>query len=167
MWTIGLLREGGTIELVASQGGTPSSPRRLRAGEGISGMAAMNGKAIAVPDVLKEPAYVVFDERVRSELAVPITYDDTEVLGVLDAQSFQVNRFREEDEEVISFLSALANQVAIAIKHAGLRTEAMERFGLAAAVFDHDDQRRLLSAHPGRGSAAPGSPGGAAGFHDG
>src|SRR6185437_3526069 len=60
--TIGLLREGGNIELVAHQGGSPGSPRRLRAGEGVSGMAAMTGKAIAVPDVLKEPAYVVFDE---------------------------------------------------------------------------------------------------------
>jgi signal transduction histidine kinase/putative methionine-R-sulfoxide reductase with GAF domain len=152
--TIGLLREGGNIELVAHQGGSPRSPRRLRAGEGVSGMAAMTGKAIAVPDVLKEPAYVVFDERVRSELAVPITYDDTEVLGVLDAQSFQVNRFREEDEEVISFLSALTNQVAIAIKHAGLRAEAMERFGLAAAVSttmtNADFYQRILAEDQAR-----------------
>ncbi|HVC79212.1 MAG TPA: GAF domain-containing protein [Chloroflexota bacterium] len=151
--TIGLLREGGNIECVAHQGGQTASPKRLRAGEGISGMAALTGKAIAVPDVTREPAYVAFNDRVRSELAVPITYDDTEVLGVLSAGSFQINRFREEDEEVISFLSALANQAAIAIKHAGLRAEAIERFGLrgaATAMTNADFYQRILAEDQAR-----------------
>ncbi|MDB5074149.1 MAG: phospho-acceptor protein, partial [Chloroflexi bacterium] len=150
-----LLGPGGTLNVVAEFGGGPEAPRELRRGTGISGMVATTGKAIAVPDVSREPGHIVFNEQVRSELAVPITYDDTEVLGVLNVMSMDSHRFREEDEEVISFLEALANQTAVAIKNSGLRAEAIDRFGLRGAadtamtnadfyqrILDEDQQRR-------------------------
>jgi signal transduction histidine kinase len=105
--------------------------------------------------VTREPGYVVFNDKVRSELAVPIIYDDTQVLGVLNVMSLEMSRFREEDEEVISFLEALANQTAMAIKNSGLRADAIDRFGLHGAadfamtnadfyqrILDEDRQRR-------------------------
>ena len=81
--TIALLRDDGKLAVVARQGGA-GVPIEMGLGLGITGMVVSSGKAIAVPDVRKEPAYLPCDERVRSELAVPITYDDTEVLGVIE-----------------------------------------------------------------------------------
>jgi signal transduction histidine kinase/ActR/RegA family two-component response regulator len=131
---VGLLTEDGTIELVAHQGCTLPEPPTLAVGEGISGTVIHSGKSWAVPDVKREPAYVVFNNRVCSELVAPIIYD-REVIGFIDVESFEEGRFREEDEEVITFLEALANQAAIAIKTAQLRSETMERLG-ASLVID-------------------------------
>ncbi|HLJ69184.1 MAG TPA: ATP-binding protein [Chloroflexota bacterium] len=131
--SIGLLSEDGRLELAAQQGCTLAEPPILRHGEGIAGAAVKAGRSRAVPDVSQEPAYVVFNSRVCSELVAPIMYN-REVIGFLDVESFELGRFREEDEEVITFLEALANQAAIAIKTAQLHREAVERLGAAMAI---------------------------------
>jgi signal transduction histidine kinase/ActR/RegA family two-component response regulator len=130
---VGLLTKEGELELVAHQGCTLAQPPVLRPGQGISGTVIQTGKSRAVPDVKREPAYVVFNHRVCSELVAPITYD-REVIGILDVESFEEGRFREEEEEVITFLEALANQGAIAIKTAQLRSEAMELLGTSKTI---------------------------------
>lgn len=55
----------------------------------------------------------------NSELAVPLRKGD-QVLGVLDVQSEQINRFTQED---ISLLQSIANQTAVAVSNARLLTE--------------------------------------------
>ena len=55
----------------------------------------------------------------RSELAIPIIYGGL-LIGVLDFQSQQVNRFREED---LRILHTLADQIAIAIRNSQLFEE--------------------------------------------
>lgn len=130
---VGLLTENGELELVAHQGCTLAHLPVLRVGEGISGSVVQSGKSRAVPDVKKEPAYVTFNNRVCSELVAPIIYD-REVIGFLDVESFEEGRFREEDEEQITFLEALANQAAIAIKTAQLRDEAMKLLGASKTI---------------------------------
>ncbi len=131
--SVGLLTEEGTLQIVAQQGRTRDKPPLLVPGQGITGTVVQTGHSWAVPDVTREPAYVVVSDRVRSELVVPITYD-CEVIGFLDVESFEEQRFREEDEEVITFLELLANQTAIAIKTAQLRTQAVERVGAAMSL---------------------------------
>lgn len=130
---VGLLQHDGTLELVAHQGCTLAEPPDLTVGQGISGTVVQTGRSWAVPDVTREPAYLLFNGRVRSELVAPITYDQ-EVIGFLDVESFEEGRFREEDEEVITFLEALANQVAIGIKTAQLREEAVTHLGAAMSI---------------------------------
>jgi signal transduction histidine kinase len=130
---VGLQYKEDGLELVAHQGCTLAEPPVLRVGEGIAGAVIGTGKSRAVPDVTCDPRYVVFNGRVRSELVAPITYN-REVIGFLDVESYEEGRFREEDEEVITFLEALANQAAIAIKTAQLREEAMERLGTSMAI---------------------------------
>jgi signal transduction histidine kinase/ActR/RegA family two-component response regulator len=125
---VGLLSAESRLELAAHQGCTLAQLPILTVGQGISGTVVATGASRAVPDVLNEPAYVVFNARVRSEVAVPIIYD-RDVMGFLNVESFEDGRFREEDEEVISFLEALANQAAIAIKTAQLHFEAVRRLG--------------------------------------
>jgi len=131
---VGLLTDEGKLELVAHHACTRERPPVLAPGVGISGVVVKTGRPWAVPDVTQEPAYVVFNERVRSELTVPIAYD-REVIGFLNVASYEEERFREEDEEVITFLEALANQTAIAIKTARLRAQFLERIG-ASMILD-------------------------------
>jgi GAF domain-containing protein/HAMP domain-containing protein len=93
-------------------------PSRLNVGEnGITGWVAGSGKALLVPDVSQEPRYVwMRGSNTRSELAVPITHKGR-VMGVLDAQSDQVNAFDDSD---LALLQSLANQTAVAIENARL-----------------------------------------------
>ncbi len=150
-----LLDDGGMLNVVAQHGAGPDAPRQLRPGVGVAGMVAATRKAMSVPNIAREPAYVSFNDRVRSMLAVPIIYDEEEVLGVLSVMSVESDRFREEDEEVIGFLDALANQTAVAIKNSGLRAHAIDRFGLPGVadlgmsnadfykrILEEDQQRR-------------------------
>ena len=130
---VGLLTARNTLELVAHHGSTLAQPPTLMDSEGLAGIVVQTGRSRAVPDVTREPAYVVFNGRVRSELVAPITYN-REVIGFLDVESFEEERFREEDEEVITFLEALANQAAIAIKAAQSRSDAVERLGRTMAI---------------------------------
>jgi signal transduction histidine kinase/CheY-like chemotaxis protein len=123
--SVGLLAGDGLLELAAQHGCTLAAPPILHVGEGVSGRVVQTGQSRAVPDTQAEPDHVVFNARVRSELIVPITYN-REVMGFLAVESFEVGRFREEDEELVTFLEALANQAAIAIKTAELHFEAMK-----------------------------------------
>jgi signal transduction histidine kinase len=125
---VGLLNEAGELELIAHQGSTLDVPPTLFPGDGIAGKTVLTGRPRAIPSVDADPDYVIFNTRVRSELVVPVAYHG-EVLGFLDVESYEEGRFREEDEEVISFLEALANQAAIAFRTARLREQAMSRLG--------------------------------------
>ena len=53
-------------------------------------------ESIIVPDVNAFPGHIVCDVASRSEIVVPIIKDDV-VLGVLDIDSPELNRFSEED----------------------------------------------------------------------
>ncbi|MBO1915224.1 GAF domain-containing protein, partial [Microvirga sp. 3-52] len=53
-------------------------------------------ESIVVPDVNAFPGHIVCDAASRSEIVVPIIKDDV-VLGVLDIDSPELNRFTEED----------------------------------------------------------------------
>jgi GAF domain-containing protein len=115
-------------------------PARLKVGEqGITGWVAGTGEALLVPDVREEPRYVwMRGSKTRSELTVPIKLKG-EVIGVLDAQSNQLNAFDESD---LSVLQALADQAAIAIENARLYEQASrlavveERQRLARELHD-------------------------------
>ncbi len=116
------------------------SPARLRVGqEGITGWVASAGEPLLVPDVREEPRYVWMEgSSTLSELTVPITLKG-EVIGVLDAQSDQLNAFDESD---LTVLQALADQAAVAIENARLYEQAQrlavveERQRLARELHD-------------------------------
>ena len=93
-------------------------PPRIPVGEGISGWVAQTGQPLLVPDVSKEPRYLLLADstETRSELAVPLKTKE-EPIGVLDVQSDQLNAFDETD---LLVLQSLANLTAIAIEEARL-----------------------------------------------
>ncbi|MAW59239.1 MAG: hypothetical protein CMJ94_00230 [Planctomycetes bacterium] len=81
-------------------------------GEGIVGAVAQSGRGEIVPDVRKDPRYVVDDEARASEMAVPIVHKGT-VLGVLDSEASQIDAFDQEDFEIFETIaSMLATRVA-------------------------------------------------------
>src|SRR5207253_8403268 len=85
-------------------------------GQGLVGGAAAEKTAVLVPDVSKDPRYVMANPETKSELAVPLIYKD-KVIGVLDLEHTRRGFFTEDHKRTIT---TLAVQVAIAIENAQL-----------------------------------------------
>lgn len=88
-------------------------------GKGIVGHAAQHKHAVLVPDVSKDPRYVLANPETRSELAVPLIYKD-KVIGVLDLEHTRRGFFTDDHKRTVTTLAA---QVAIAIENARLYEE--------------------------------------------
>ena len=71
---------------------------RIAVGRGVCGTAVERQESIVVPDVHVFPGHIACDSASRSELVVPLTKDG-QVLGVLDLDSPNPNRFDDEDRE--------------------------------------------------------------------
>jgi len=124
---IGLIEEGEVVYRVGAgilwdDPKFQFKPARLKIGsEGITGWVAHTGQVALVPDVKQDPRYVWMQGSLtRSELTVPITVKGR-IIGVLDAQSKQVNDFNQTDVEM---LQALANQAGVAIENVRLHEQA-------------------------------------------
>lgn len=117
--SIGSLEETETVEEIIS-----AAPA-VRIGEGIVGHVAQANQEIWAGDVKREPHYRHVDvlPETRSEAALPLRVEGR-VLGVLDVQSDQPERFDETDKLV---LRALADQVAIAVEDARLYSALRRR----------------------------------------
>ena len=88
----------------------------LPVGVGVVGYAAKHKQAVLVRDVKKDPRYIDTNPETRSELAVPLIYQDR-VVGVLDLEHTKRGFFTEEHQRTITTLAA---QIAIAIENARL-----------------------------------------------
>jgi sigma-B regulation protein RsbU (phosphoserine phosphatase) len=111
-------------------------------GKGIVGYAAQHKEAVLVRDVKKDPRYIDTNPETRSELAVPLIYND-KVIGVLDLEHTKRGFFTDDHQRTITTLAA---QIAIAIENARLyeqiaRQERRLERDLAAA---RELQFRLL-----------------------
>ena len=101
-------------------------------GEGLTGTAARDRKPVRVGDVNRDPRYVRFRQAeadVCSELAIPLVMQDR-LIGVLDLESLEPNRFTAEHERL---LTALASQIATALENArlyGRMVELEQRYAL-------------------------------------
>lgn len=97
---------------------------RLGAGEGIVGTVAATNQHFLSNNVNEVLNFVrnKLLPRTNSELAVPLRRGD-KVLGVLDIQSEEINRFTNEEVEL---MQSLANQIAVAIDNVRLLSEAQD-----------------------------------------
>lgn len=116
---------------------------RLRKGEGIAGWVAENGKPVIIHDVQSDPRFFR-DADTKSEfvtkdmICVPVKTKD-KILGVLQTINKRSDNFDNEDIEI---LSALANQVAVAIENANLYQELKDTFyGTAQALAETIEKR--------------------------
>ncbi len=83
---------------------------------GLVGYAARHKEAVLVPDVSKDPRYIALNPETRSELCVPLIYQD-KLIGVLDIEHTRRGYFTDDHRRTITTMAA---QVAIAIENARL-----------------------------------------------
>src|ERR1700757_695306 len=88
-------------------------------GRGLVGAAAESKEAVLVPDVTKDPRYIVANPETRSELAVPMIYKG-KMVGVLDLEHTRRGFFTEDHQRTMTTLAA---QIAIALENARLYEE--------------------------------------------
>ncbi|HET6594501.1 MAG TPA: GAF domain-containing protein [Anaerolineales bacterium] len=116
-------REYAVLQAANSEGGKEMLARdhRLRLGVGVVGFCAQAGQPRIALDVGADAVFFNNPDlpNTRSEVALPI-FSRGETIGVLDVQSTEAGAFSWEDLQV---LTALANQVSIAMENARLLME--------------------------------------------
>jgi L-methionine (R)-S-oxide reductase len=95
-WAGFYLLKGGELVLGPFQG-QPACVR-IAFGRGVVGTAAEKRTAIRVPDVNQFPGHIACDSASRSEIVVALLGADSHLLGVLDVDSPELDRFDAEDE---------------------------------------------------------------------
>ncbi len=118
-----------------SEGGQRMLQRghQLKIGEqGIVGYATSTGNARIALDVGQDVVYFNNPDlpETHSEMALPLK-DGDKIIGALDIQSTESNAFSEEDIEI---LSALADQVSLAIQNARLFDKTSKTLAEADAI---------------------------------
>jgi sigma-B regulation protein RsbU (phosphoserine phosphatase) len=89
---------------------------RAAVSEGIVGAAATLREPVLVPDVTKDPRYLMVNPETRSELSIPMIHKG-KVIGVLDLESPQLNYFTEDHVQTLSILAA---NLAVSVENARL-----------------------------------------------
>jgi len=79
---------------------------RIPIGRGVCGTAARDRRSVLVPDVEAFPGHIACDSASRSELVVPLL-DGAHLLGVLDMDSPELNRFDSADQAGCEALAAI------------------------------------------------------------
>lgn len=146
-----LLHADGVAVLVADERGDELVARgsvglgdvtgevHIPAGTGMAGRVLASRHPMVVPDLSAIPGVsdALLGSGVRSLVAVPILASDGSALGVLHADSFQLDRFGDDDAEV---LGLLADRLAM----------AMERVRLFEAEREARDRAEVLAQRLGR-----------------
>jgi GAF domain-containing protein len=129
-------REFAILQSANSESGKQMLERghRLKLGTGVVGYAAQTGLPRIALDVGADAVF--FDNpdlpATRSEAALPIKARG-ETIGVLDMQSTEPGAFASEDLQV---LTALANQVSIAVENARLLNETRAALAQVQEVYN-------------------------------
>jgi L-methionine (R)-S-oxide reductase len=95
-WVGFYLLKGGELVLGPFQG-RPACVR-IPFGRGVVGTAAEKRTVIRVADVNEFPGHIACDTASKSEIVVPLVSDDSHLLGILDLDSPELDRFDAEDE---------------------------------------------------------------------
>jgi L-methionine (R)-S-oxide reductase len=104
-WAGFYLLKGGELVLGPFQG--QPACIRIAIGGGVCGTAAETKTTLRVPDVTKFKGHIACDSASRSEIVVPMLTDDSHLLGVLDVDSPELDRFDAEDEAGLKVLAGI------------------------------------------------------------
>jgi GAF domain-containing protein len=74
--------------------------------QGVCAYAVEKKDLVNVPDVHKFSSHIACDSQTNSECVIPLKVDDT-IIGVLDIDSYLINRFSKEDEIILKKLLQL------------------------------------------------------------
>lgn len=95
-WVGFYLMEEGELVLGPFQG-LPACVR-IPVGKGVCGTAVSDKRTMLVEDVQAFPGHIACDAASRSEIVIPLMKED-QVIGVLDIDSPELNRFTKEDQQ--------------------------------------------------------------------
>ena len=104
-WAGFYLLKGGELVLGPFQG--KPACIRIPLGRGVCGKAAQDRVTLRVRDVDEFDDHIACDTASRSELVVPLIADDQHLLGVLDIDSPETDRFDADDEAGLIALGAI------------------------------------------------------------
>jgi L-methionine (R)-S-oxide reductase len=94
------LVKGDNLVLTAYAGEGETEHVQIPIGQGICGLAAKQAETIIVPDVNKDPRYLMCFPSTRSEIVVPIKVG-TKVLGEIDIDSDRLSAFTKHDQTLL------------------------------------------------------------------
>jgi signal transduction histidine kinase len=120
--------EAGELIVCAHQGLSSQYVQgvdRLKLGEGFAGRVAQSGEPIVVDDISSDPRLtrmVVQEEKKRSFISVPLKARDR-VLGTMNLVSQSFRQFSPQD---LQLLTAIGNQIGVAVENAQLYEEIRE-----------------------------------------
>jgi GAF domain-containing protein len=95
-WAGFYLLKGSELVLGPFQGRTACV--RIALGRGVCGTAAEKRTTLRIADVTKFPDHIACDSASRSEIVVPLLRNESHLIGVLDVDSPELDRFDAEDE---------------------------------------------------------------------
>ncbi len=95
-------------ELVLGPFQGPVACTRIKKGRGVCGSSWEKRETLIVPDVEKFPGHIACSSASRSEIVVPIIVNN-EVVGVLDADSSELNHFDLTDAKYLEEIVSLIN----------------------------------------------------------
>ena len=103
----------------------------------ISGRAALERRAVLIPDVLQDPEYALSEGQkiagYRTTLGIPLLREDT-LIGVFSITRTRVEAFTEKE---IELATTFADQAVIAIENARLFEELRDRQAELRVTFDN------------------------------
>jgi len=105
---------------------------RVKVGEGVTGRAVKERRALLIDDVTKETQYIEAVPRVRSELAVPLI-NKNKVIGVIDLEAREPSYFKEEHARL---LGLIASRIAVSIENARLYTRIVRQANTLALLTE-------------------------------
>ncbi len=130
---VGIYLRAGDALCLRAQSGFATPLERIADDEGVIGRVCRTGRGALVTDVRVDLDYLGGDERVRSEVCVPILHDG-EVIGVVNVESS--DRLDRDDLEVLElFAQQISAALANARTHAAM-TEAARRDDMTG-VLNH------------------------------
>jgi len=103
-WAGFYFMRAGELVLGPFQGKTACT--RIAVGRGVCGTAVAESRTLVVPDVDAFPGHIACDSASRSELVVPLVRAGV-VIGVIDCDSPELDRFGATERESIEALAAL------------------------------------------------------------
>jgi L-methionine (R)-S-oxide reductase len=100
------LVEGEELVLGPWQGPQATEHVRIPLGQGICGAAAASGQTEIVDDVNADPRYLACFPSTRSEIVVPISYQE-KIVGEIDIDSDRPAAFAQEDRTFLERVALL------------------------------------------------------------
>ena len=97
--------------------------RKIKVGQGVTGIAAQSRQAVLIDDVRKDPRYIEGVPNVCSELAIPLITKNR-VIGVIDIEAREPGAFTEEHRNI---LTLVASRMAAGIENAQLYTRTTKQ----------------------------------------